>query len=226
MSSTTVRWETPLHHTLRGEPGGAAARNGSGSGSGPGPGPDKGTGSGPGKHKPGYEPAVIAGDGVRIEEIVDRHFFVLRAKDPAPLAIHIKERYDVDLPLAPNSMALFDVGALAWISPHYEWLLMHQDSQNPLRSGAGYHVVDVSSGFCAIRVYGTDARDLLSAGCTLDFHETAFTLHKAASSLLAAAPVTIMLTSDAPVFEIMVRRSFATYLWDWFAKNSRLTRVT
>ena len=46
-------------------------------------------------------------------------------------------------------------------------------------------------------------------------HVTSGLTGDAAQTLLAKANVTVVMTNDAPVYEVVVRRSFAPYLWRW-----------
>ena len=72
-----------------------------------------------------------------------------------------------------------------------------------------------------LRLAGRDARGVLARGCTLDLHPDVFSVGAAAQTGLAKARVLIGLVDAAPVFEIVVRRSFADYLCRWLAHVAR-----
>ncbi len=58
-------------------------------------------------------------------------------------------------------------------------------------------------------------RELLAKGCPLDLHPRVFDVGQCAQSHLAKAPILIRQLDREPAFEIVVRRSFADYLWVW-----------
>ena len=66
-----------------------------------------------------------------------------------------------------------------------------------------------------MRINGPRVRDVLAKGCTLDFHPAEFEVGACAQSGLAKANILIGLIDEKPVFEIVVRRSFAEYLVLW-----------
>jgi sarcosine oxidase subunit gamma len=82
-------------------------------------------------------------------------------------------------------------------------------------------VTDVSSGQTVIAIDGEYARDLLAKGCTLDLHPRVFGPGACAQTLLAKAPVLICQRRDATRFELIVRRSFADYLWRWLEEAAK-----
>lgn len=124
-------------------------------------------------------------------------------------------------PLTPNSVAVHGEVTLCWLGPD-EWLIMTPSDQvekllDGLRQGlADRHaaVTDVSGGFAAITLSGAAARKVLAKGCTLDLHPREFTAGRCAQSLLAKAGVVLIARAEND-FEIVVRRSFADYLWGW-----------
>ena len=66
-----------------------------------------------------------------------------------------------------------------------------------------------------MRIKGRGVRDVLAKGCTLDLHPAEFAAGACAQSGLAKANILIGLIEEKPVFEIVVRRSFAEYLARW-----------
>jgi sarcosine oxidase subunit gamma len=73
----------------------------------------------------------------------------------------------------------------------------------------------VSGGQTVLVLSGEHARDVLANGCPLDLRPHAVGTGWCAQSHIAKAPVMIRLVDDVPTFEIVVRRSFADYLWTW-----------
>ena len=132
-----------------------------------------------------------------------------------------------ELPHSANTMTSGD-SRVFWLGPD-EWLIVAsaEDTLGLLtrlrESLSGQHasVTDMSGGQIALRLAGPGVRDVLAKGCTLDFHPHKFKVGTCAQSGLAKANVLIGLVDDQPVYEIVVRRSFAEYLVLWFGHAAR-----
>jgi methylglutamate dehydrogenase subunit D len=77
-------------------------------------------------------------------------------------------------------------------------------------------ITDQTDGRTILRVMGARARDALAKGCLLDLHDKVFKVGDTAITPVALLPVQISRlanVSGAPVFELMVMRSFAVSLW-------------
>lgn len=126
------------------------------------------------------------------------------------------------LPKIPNTMAASQSVGVAWLGPD-EWLVLSraQDLEQLrralLEAVADYFatVTDVSSGQTVIAVSGARAADLLSRGCPLDLHPRAFLPGHCAQSHIAKSAALICKPDEQPAFEVVVRRSFADYLFRW-----------
>ena len=66
-----------------------------------------------------------------------------------------------------------------------------------------------------LHLTGARVRAVLSKGCPLDLHETAFGLGQCAQSHLAKAPVLLRALADG--IEVVVRRSYLRYARQWLA---------
>ena len=125
------------------------------------------------------------------------------------------------LPVSANTMTIGNYRVL-WLGPD-EWLIMSLVADTlglvtQLRHALSTQhasVTEVSGGQIALRVAGPGVRDVLSKGCTLDFHPDKFKVGACAQSGLAKAHVLIGRLDNQPIFEIVVRRSFAEYLVLW-----------
>lgn len=62
---------------------------------------------------------------------------------------------------------------------------------------------------------GARARDVIAKGCPLDLHPRVFGPGHCAQTYFDRAGIMILQTSTAPSFELIVRRSYADYLWAW-----------
>jgi len=126
------------------------------------------------------------------------------------------------LPLTPNTFLEANGVRVYWLGPD-EWLAVaagerEDELADALRAAfAGRHtaVTAVGHGQTIIVVAGREARHLLAQGCPLDLHERSFAVGRCAQSHLVKAGVTLAQVSAEPVFELIVRRSFADYVWRW-----------
>ena len=126
------------------------------------------------------------------------------------------------LPLVANTASLGTDRQLLWLGPD-EWLLQCPIGQGAaletaLRQAlAGQHfaVVNVGHGNTVLRVQGPGAADLLARGCPLDFHASVFAAGQMAQSHISRANATIVCKQAGSHYEVIVRRSFADYLFRW-----------
>lgn len=126
------------------------------------------------------------------------------------------------LPIVPNTVSRGGDNVVCWLGPD-EWLIMTPPGrEDPIARGlraalGGFFaaVTEVSGGQTVLQLRGDAARDLLAKGCPLDLHPRAFGVDRCAQSHLAKAPILVRQVDEAPSFEIVVRRSFADYLWVW-----------
>jgi sarcosine oxidase subunit gamma len=137
------------------------------------------------------------------------------------LATAVSSVLEQDLPVIANTLSN-GKHRIYWLGPD-EWLIVTSadDTVELLRrlrqSLAKQHaaVTDVSGGYVLFRLSGEDARDTLAMGSTLDFHPNAFQAGRCAQTGLAKSAVLIGQIDDEPTYEIIVRRSFASYLLTW-----------
>jgi sarcosine oxidase subunit gamma len=132
------------------------------------------------------------------------------------------------LPRTPNSFnPAPGAGKILWLGPD-EYLVMTPDGQEAalaqaLRQAAGEAfaaVVELGCGQTVIELAGARAREVLAKGCPLDLHPRVFGPGRCAQSRLARSLVTIVQVDAGPRFELIVRRSFADYLWQWLVDAS------
>ncbi len=124
------------------------------------------------------------------------------------------------LPLKACSTADNGVLRIVWAGPD-DWFIVGPKGQadalaDRLRAAlAGQHhaVTDVSSGYTVLHLSGTPVRDVLAQGCPLDLHPRVFSSGASAGSHFFKASVWLWQTDEAPVFELLVRRSFMGYVW-------------
>ncbi|WP_440997415.1 sarcosine oxidase subunit gamma [Arhodomonas sp. SL1] len=125
-------------------------------------------------------------------------------------------------PTVANTVSEGEDVVVAWLGPD-EWLVMTPpDRQGPVGdalrealAGEHYAVTDVTSGQTVIAVDGDHAREVLAKGTPLDVHPRAFGAGACAQTVLAKASVFLRVIRPGEAFEVVVRRSFADYLWQW-----------
>jgi len=125
-------------------------------------------------------------------------------------------------PLPTKTSTTSDNGVvrIVWAGPD-DWFVIGPKGQaaalaDHLRQAlAGLHhaVTDVSSGYTVLHLSGTPARDVLAQGCPLDLHPRVFTRDACAGSHFFKTSVWLWQIDDAPVYELLVRRSFMGYVW-------------
>jgi sarcosine oxidase subunit gamma len=161
-----------------------------------------------------------AGAGVRLAEMPFRTCLDLRVEATPEIRTILTRAAGCGLPVQPLEAAKRGAVIVLWLGPD-EWLLVKNgdDAKLAARLDAAFRghfvaVTDVSDSYCAIRLAGPAAAEVLAKGCGLDTHDRVFPPGKVARSLLAKADV--ILHRLAPdTFELYAARSYADYLWRW-----------
>lgn len=110
---------------------------------------------------------------------------------------------------------------IRWIAPD-EWLLSceladayaHEQAIRSAFQGKSLAIVNVSGGFTALRLKGADALNVLKKSTPYDTHPANLSPGKVVNTVFAKAQVTLHCVSENH-YEILVRRSFADYVWHW-----------
>ena len=84
-------------------------------------------------------------------------------------------------------------------------------------AGQNHALTDVSSGYTMLRISGGGARELIATGCPLDLHPRSLPRGACAGTHIAKAEIVILHGEADGEFQLIVRRSFAGYLWRWLA---------
>ena len=130
-------------------------------------------------------------------------------------------RSPVPLPTEPNTAWEEGSRAALWLGPD-EWLVLgppHTGTEIVAELEAAFgsiphSVVDVSANRIALEISGHGAKELLSAGCSLDLDPRGgWIVGRCAQTLLARVPVVLHERPEAA--RVLVRPSFAGYLVDW-----------
>jgi len=163
-------------------------------------------------------------EGVSIRELPNLGKITLRgnAGDTA-FADAVAKVLGVALPTEPMTSASAGDVRIFW-KAFDEWLIWTPEGAEgklvaDLRAatdGMRKAVVDMSDYFTVIRVQGPNARTLLAKGCALDLHPRAFSQGQATGTGFHQATIFLTL-ADTDTFDVMIRWSFADYLWTYFA---------
>ena len=137
----------------------------------------------------------------------------------------IKRALGLELPTDPLSSVEHGEFAIRWLTPD-EWLITTPglaafDVESKLREEmpGHYSLVNSSGGNTIIELSGPNAVDVLKKSTPIDFHPKEFAVGKVVSSVFAKSNATIRRV-DAERFELVVRRSFADYIWLWLQDAS------
>lgn len=121
--------------------------------------------------------------------------------------------------------------ALSWIAPD-EWLLTGPGDQAlamemTLREqlDGHYAVINVGGGQTLVRLAGPRARSVLMKSCPYDVHDRNFPVGKVVTTVLAKSQATLRRVGDDE-WELVVRRSFADYVWRWLVDASQEYRLS
>ena len=134
----------------------------------------------------------------------------------------------LDMPKLANTYVANELRTLMWLGPN-EWLLVdEQPSAAQLlallrdASNASFASVhEVTGANVVLEISGSKAQALLAKGCPMDLHDREFGVGDCAQTLLAKSGIILWKTDDAPVFRVIVRRSFADYVGLWLLDAAR-----
>jgi sarcosine oxidase subunit gamma len=132
------------------------------------------------------------------------------------------------LPRKPNTCEANGNSATFWLGPE-EWLILTPpDGAGPLIArleatleGRFYAVNDISSGHTVIALSGSAAPGVVHRGCGLDVHPKVFQSGRCAQTAFAKSSLLLCKWDESPCFELVIRRSFAEYLWLWLTHTVR-----
>jgi sarcosine oxidase subunit alpha len=144
----------------------------------------------------------------------------------------VRRAAGVDLPMDPNTVSEGESCSALWLCPD-EWLLLtpagpSAELASELSNALAKHVAAVNrldGGQTVIRIAGPSAREVLAKGCPLDLDQRVFSPGQCAQTRIAKTGALIWLIDGEPTFDIVVRRSFASYLWRWLDDATREYRI-
>jgi len=166
----------------------------------------------------------IAGDSpiVAIEHSVGH--LVLRGQAEI-LGPALQSSRDLNLPTEALTSSGLGKDCLRWLSPN-EWLLTLPltsvfDAEEALRQKMGGHgaIVDVSGGQTLLELKGSKVTSVLKKSTSYDVDLVNFPVGKVVTTTFAQAQVVLRCVAEHR-YELVIRRSFADYLWAWLRDAS------
>ncbi|MGW0816497.1 sarcosine oxidase subunit gamma [Streptomyces viridiviolaceus] len=160
--------------------------------------------------------------GVQARELPFLTQLTLRVQPGSTAAKAVEAVLDVTLP-GPVSAELSGDVKVLWMGPD-EWLLVAPDGRQDdllaqLRSAVGDEfatVTDVSAQRTTLALSGHLVRTVLAQGCAIDLDPRETPVGSCLNTLLAQAPVTLVVRGEAASdVWLLVRSSFASYLATW-----------
>ena len=180
-----------------------------------------------------YSPLSAYGDGqspaadfglAKVQEISNLSYFILRAQpDDSIVMAAVNSEFSFELPQSPGETSEYDTLACYWQS-YDQWLFIADESRHQevaqkltLICTEGFTTwTDQSSALTTVRVSGERAVELLSNGIAYDLDPDNFKTGEVVQTIIAKTGVTVINRSETEFkFDLIVRRSFADYLWLW-----------
>lgn len=176
---------------------------------------------------------IEAPDGVAsLTELPHLGKLVLRA-DGTAAARAVKKALGAELPTEPNTSSRSKEALMLWLGPD-EWMLVTEpgreeallDQLKDALSETHNQLVDVSDQHTNIELSGARAREMLMKLTTLDLHPRSIGPGDVAGTNFGSVTATLFVTNDGAKhetqrFQLIVRRSFADYLWCLLAEAGR-----
>ncbi|EGG30929.1 Sarcosine oxidase gamma subunit [Aequoribacter fuscus] len=167
------------------------------------------------------------GAGVIFQELGLQGHLTLRCQpDDAQLTNIAQRILGVALPLRPlTSVEGADV-VIRWIAPD-EWLIslpndkvFELETRFRAEMTGHYSLVNGSGGMTVFILSGEHVVDVLKKSTPIDVHESVFPVGKVVSTVFAKSSAVVRRLGPQE-FELVVRRSFADYLWLWLQSASQ-----
>ena len=173
----------------------------------------------------------VTNAGVLLKELPVTGLLTIRANadtvvnNQASLTAALKSVLSLDVPNTLQSSSNGDY-CLRWMSPD-EWLLSAPigelfDIENKLRKTltAPVALVNVSGGYSLVELAGDQVLNVLKKSTHYDCHPRNLSVGKVVNTSFAKSQVTLRCLATSH-YELVVRRSFADYIWLWLQTASR-----
>ena len=155
---------------------------------------------------------------VRLNEIQCGHI-VIRGLENVIKDV-VQSQLELALPTEPLSCHQNEAACIRWISPD-EWLVTVAEDEThsievKLRHAVEGHaaIVNVSGGQTLLQLAGEHAEEVLMKSTSYDVHESNLQVGKVVTTTFAHTQI-VLRRLDANSFELVLRRSFADYVFAW-----------
>ena len=172
--------------------------------------------------------AAAQGAGVVVREQAFLGHLILRGKSADEgFRAGVQAALGLPLPLKMGTVSRDDARGVSiqWVSPD-EWLIVvpkDEDHAAELRLRQAlkghYAVMQVSGAQTVLELSGPNACDVLKKSAGYDFHPRNFPVGKGISTTLAKSTAVVRRVGEAQ-WELIIRRSFADYLYRWLLDAS------
>ena len=162
--------------------------------------------------------------GVELTELPMMEAFNLRLQtSDKELLTKVNKVLGVALPVENNTFVIHENNLCCWYGPD-EWLVVvplerAQFIEDRLHNAIANHFaccVRVGDAQTMFRLTGSKVYDFLARGLVFDVHPSVFRAGECAQTILAHTNVTLLNHEHSqPMFDLIVRRSFADHLWRW-----------
>lgn len=166
------------------------------------------------EHKPSNSGVVIQEEGLR------GHLNLRGDPEDEIFRTCVAEELGLRLPVIPGTCVGNDQACVYWLGPN-EWLVIVKAGveaglQRRLRQSLSGHfsIVDVSGGQTLLKLSGAAVENVLKKSCVYDFHPSRFAAGSCVQTTFAKATALVSKTADNS-FELIIRRSFADYIFRW-----------
>ena len=161
----------------------------------------------------------LVSSNVQVKELTRKGHIIIRMEldDPA-FGETIKKIFDYSPP-RPGTYSGNSNTAMYWLGPTECLLVVDagrvEEYRQQLRENfeGDMVTIDVSAGQTIIEARGKDIETILKKSCVYDFHPTNFQVGRCVQTNFAKTSALIARNYDG--FLIIVRRSFADYVWEW-----------
>ncbi|MCX4026747.1 sarcosine oxidase subunit gamma family protein [Endozoicomonas sp. SM1973] len=172
------------------------------------------------------KPANQPQGGVQLKELALQGHLILRGDPNNELfSKGVEKALGVALPTQPHQSSQSKTAVVQWLGPD-EWLILVEggteaqvEKELHEHLHGHYLVVDVSGGQTILHLSGTNAEQVLQKSTGYDVHLRNFPVGKSVQTTLAKSTALIR-RIETNTFELVVRRSFADYLWRWLVDAS------
>ncbi|MCL9783391.1 sarcosine oxidase subunit gamma family protein [Vibrio sp. S4M6] len=171
--------------------------------------------------KPISDNVATEEQGLTMKEVALMGHLVLRGDSDNPLFVETASQVlGLALPTQPLTSVEKAGKVVCWLSPD-EWLILTEADELyalelALRTALTGHIsiVNQSGGQTIIELSGRDVNKVLKKSTPLDIHPRVFPIGKVAGSVLAKSSALIR-RIDEYHWQLVIRRSFADYIWRW-----------